>query len=89
MENILEKFKDYRAGDILRVGWDRGNEKIQAEFLYYGINIFDNNPLLVNLRNMGRKPVIFFNQEDKIQDVSCTLRYSPLYDNSCDPRVRF
>ena len=89
MENISEKFKDYRAGDILRVGWDRGNGNLESEFFYYGVNPLDNQPLLVDLKNMGKKPVIFFNQEDKIQDVSCTLRYSPLYDNSCDPRVRF
>lgn len=55
MENIIDKLKDCKAGDILEIQWDRGNGELRARFYYYGINSFDNSPNLIDVRNTDVK----------------------------------
>ncbi len=55
MENIADKFKNYLAGDVLKICWDRGNGELNANFNYYGINPFDNSPLLIDVKNTDVK----------------------------------
>ena len=53
----VKSFEECKAGDILEINWDKGNGELIAKFEYYGINSFDNSPLLIDVRNTDVKPL--------------------------------
>ncbi|MBI2043462.1 hypothetical protein HYT25_03675 [Candidatus Pacearchaeota archaeon] len=59
-ENFSDRFKEYQPGDILDIYWDRGNGELYRKNFFYGIDTFNGVPLLVDIGNFERKPVVFF-----------------------------
>ena len=49
----VKSFEECKAGDILEINWDKGNGELIAKFEYYGINSFDNSPLLIDVRKIS------------------------------------
>ncbi len=56
MKNIIDKFKEFKGAEVVKVSWDNGNGILDGDYVFCGLR--DGEPILAHYDSVkkGEKP---------------------------------